>query len=298
MSSYSIKYLENITGIKAHTIRIWEKRYALLEPKRTSTNIRYYDDEDLRKILNVSTLLNEGYKISHIAELPTAELNKKVRAALDSPADLALLPDYFTNEIILASIRYDKAALDKLINTCALRITFPETVERVLYPALNRTGILWQSDEVNPGQEHFFSNFVRQKLFSAIDGLPEPKPGNSKYLLFLPENEGHEIGLLYFYYTLLRHGIEAIYLGQHTPLESLRHAASSWRPTHLVLFVTTHVSLAGQNKYLRDLSKRFPECTVIICGNPDYLKQLKLPANVTSLSTPGAAGNLFTGKEI
>ena len=293
MSTYSIKYLENITGIKSHTIRIWEKRYGLLVPKRTPTNIRYYDDEDLRKILNVITLLKEGYKISHIAEMKHGELAVKAKAALNTPLNPNQLYDYFTNEIILAALAYEKALLDKYISTCVLKFSFSNTVEHILYPALKRTGILWQSQEASPGQEHFFSNIVRQKLFSAIDGLAEPADDDRKCLLFLPENEDHEIGLLYFYYLLLRAGIRSFYLGQRTPFDSLTHAAAAIKPTHLVLFVTTVIPAAQRSKYLRELATSFAAAHIILCGDTEYIQKLKLPENCTFLSEPLAAYEYF-----
>lgn len=294
MSIYSIKYLENITGVKAHTIRIWEKRYGLLEPKRTPTNIRYYDDEDLRKILNVITLTKEGYKISHIAEMQQRDLATKAKSALDTPLNPNQLYDYFTNEVILAALAYEKAVLDKFISTCVLKFGFANTVENILYPALVRTGILWQSEEANPGQEHFFSNIVRQKLFSAIDGLPEPKEqDNKKCLLFLPENEDHEIGLLYFYYLLIHGGIPAYFLGQRTPLDSLRSAYDAIKPSHLVLFVTTVMPAAQRSKYLKELATSFPHTPILLCGSPWYVRQLKLPDNCIFLPEPGAALEYF-----
>lgn len=293
MSIYSIKYLENITGIKAHTIRIWEKRYGLLEPKRTPTNIRYYDDEDLRKILNVITLVKEGYKISSIAEMALRDIAVKARTALDTPLNPNQLYDYYTNEIVLAALSYEKAVLDKFISTCVLKFSFITTVEQILYPALVRTGVLWQSREANPGQEHFFSNVVKQKLFSAIDGLPEPKNDDRKCILFLPENEDHEIGLLFFYYLLVQGGIQSYFLGQRTPVDSLRHAAEKVQPSHLVLFVTTVIPAAQRSKYLKDLSAHFRGTPILLCGNSEYVKQLKLPANCTYLPDPAAALEYF-----
>ena len=293
MSTYSIKYLENITGIKAHTIRIWEKRYGLLEPKRTPTNIRYYDDEDLRKILNVITLLKEGYKISHIAEMKHQDLSAKAKAALDTPLNPNQLYEYFTNEIILAALAYEKTLLDKYISTCVLKFTFSNTVEHILYPALKRTGVLWQSKEANPGQEHFFSNVVRQKLFSAIDGLPGPTNDDRKCLLFLPENEDHEIGLLYFYHMLVQAGIPSFYLGQRTPFDSLQNAASYVKPTHLVFFLTTVTPVAQRTKYLKDLAKTFRNSRLLLCGNTEYIHKLKLPENCTFLAEPSDAAHYF-----
>lgn len=292
MSEYSIKYLENITGIKAHTIRIWEKRYHLLEPRRTATNIRYYNDDDLKKILNVITLLGEGYKISKIGEMQPAEIATSAQAALATPQNPNQLYDYFTNEIVAAALTYDKRNLEKLIGACILKFTFADTIEHVLYPALKRTGILWQSDEANPGQEHFFSNFVRKKLFSAIDAMPEPAPGSTNCLLFLPDNEDHEIGLLYFYYLLLQYHIPATYLGQRTPFDSLLHAAEMINPTHLVLFITTSTPAHECATYLQDLSKAFRSKKIILCGS-GYIEKMKLPSNCVFLPTPTHAKKYF-----
>lgn len=293
MITYSIKYLESISGIKAHTIRIWEKRYHLLTPKRTSTNIRYYDNDDLRKILNIITLLAEGYKISAIAKLNDSGLNAEVKKVLDLPEQANRRYDGYTNDLIVASFHFDKASFDKTFNTCVLRFGFIETMEQVLYPALKRTGIFWQSEEINAAHEHFLSNLVKQKLFSAIDGIAEPAPASVRCVLFLPDNEEHEIGLLYSYYQLLKAGIPAIYLGQRTPLENVQTAQAATQATHLLLFVVTYLPHAHTNRYLKEMNKLFPQQIVLVCGRADYLRKLKLPPNFHALDNPGDMRTFF-----
>lgn len=294
MIKYSIKYLENISGIKAHTIRIWEKRYKLLSPKRTKNNVRYYDDNDLRKILNVVTLLDAGYKISELGKLSDKLIAEEVTNTFSNEDHPNTQYKKATNDIIIASVSFDKTAFEKVFNTCILKYGFPSTLENVLYPALKRTGILWQADEINPIHEHFFSNLLKQKLFIAIDGITEPIQPIGRCILFLPENEEHEIGLLYMNYLMLNAGIQTYYIGQRTPLDSLADAEDAIKATHLALFITTVIPTVQANKYLKDVQRLFPQQQVIISGNPEYIKKLKLPEGIIFLETPQAAREYLT----
>ena len=221
MASYSIKYLEDISGIKAHTVRIWEQRYKLLKPKRTDSNIRYYDDSQLRKILNVTTLLNAGYKISEIGEMSDVEMNQVLKQHLEGVGNKDAALEHYTNELIVASLNFDKPSFERQFNSCLLKFGFSKTLEEIFYPVLKRVGLLWQSEEINPSQEHFISNLVKQKLYSAIDGISEPSNSPKTCILFLPEGEHHEIGLLYFNYLLLKsqNSFEHSCVGKSTLIE-------------------------------------------------------------------------------
>ncbi len=290
---YSIKYLEDISGVKAHTIRIWEQRYKLLKPKRTSSNIRYYDDEQLRKILNVTALLDMGHKISHIGEMSDAQIHQALKQQLDECKNSSDVFQHFTNELIISSLNFDKAAFEKHFNSCILKFGFAQTIEKVLYPTMKRIGVLWQSEEMNPSQEHFISNLVRQKLYSAIDGLSEPSSSTKKCILFLPENEHHEIGLLYFNYLLIASGIKTIYLGENVPVDNVKHAARFVKPTHLILFMIKAVTAEHRNKYITNLCKMFPDTQIVLSGNPYFLATIKKHSNLVSIDSPEASKKYF-----
>lgn len=293
--NYSIKYLEEISGIKAHTIRIWEQRYKLLKPKRTDTNIRYYDDNQLRKILNVTTLLNSGYKISHIGGMSDIQITKLLKEHLEKKNDIVGTYHHFTNELIISSLNFDKASFENNFNSCVLKFGFSATVENVLYPTLQRIGILWLSDELNPSQEHFTSNLIKQKLYSAIDGLNsnESNKNNTNCILFLPENEHHEIGLLYFNYLLIKNGIKTIYLGENVPIENVKQAESIIKPSHLVLFLTKLNGQEATQQYLNDISKLFAKQKIILAGSPTIFENIKMPKNAELVNSPEAAKKYF-----
>ncbi len=190
MAVYSIRELEKLSGIKAHTIRIWEKRYKLIEPHRTNTNIRYYSDANLKKILNVAVLNRQGMKISHIAMLTDLELKEAILREMGSTSSQETLVD----SLVVAMIDLDQYILDSIINKSISKIGLKDTVTGVLYPFLNKVGILWLSEKVNPAQEHMVSSLIRQKIIAATDKLPNTfSPAAKKFVLMLPEGEWHEI---------------------------------------------------------------------------------------------------------
>ena len=218
MGNYSIKELEKLSGIKAHTIRIWEKRHSIIEPARTNTNIRYYSDEDLKKILNVSILNNHGFKISQIASLTRSDLVEHVKTLSEEKTDIGIYIDQLT----LSMIDFDELKFEKLLAGYILKLGFERTLLEVVYPFLTKIGVLWLSNNISPIQEHFITNLIRQKIVVAIDGITiKPAEDAKKIVLFLPENEMHEIGLLFFHYLLKNMGFQTYYLGQYVPLADL-----------------------------------------------------------------------------
>ena len=199
MIRYSINDLEKITGIKAHTIRIWEKRYEVVTPKRTPTNIRYYNDEDLLRLLNISTLNKHGFKISDIVSMSPDEMCEKIRDISRTSTDF----EGQINSLIVAMIELKEEVFEKVLSSTILKIGFEKTVTQVLYPLLEKIGVLWQIGTINPAQEHFLTNLIRQKMIVAIDGQNESPAADAKtFLLFLPEKEWHELGLLFYSYLL------------------------------------------------------------------------------------------------
>lgn len=217
--SFSIKDLENLTGIKAHTIRIWEKRYNLLSPNRSNTNIRNYSLASFQKLLNISFLNNNGLKISKIANLKEEEIPIKVREI----ASRAKVEDHAINALKMAMINFDQVLFYSTYNNLLENKTFSEIFYSVFLPLLNEIGLLWQTNTITPAHEHFLSVHIKQKVLLNIERLQllEPKPNSKTFVLFLPENEIHDIGLLFINYQLRSKGYHTIFLGESVPMGSL-----------------------------------------------------------------------------
>jgi DNA-binding transcriptional MerR regulator len=275
MSNYSIKDLEQLSGIKAHTLRIWEQRYNLLKPKRTETNIRFYDDEDLKLILNVALLNDNGFKISKIAKMNVEDMKAEVLKLTDR----SFAYDDQIHSLIIAMVELDEDRFEKIISTNILKIGFEMSMLNIIYPFLSKIGVLWQTGSIHPGQEHFISNLVRQKLIVAIDGQLYTG-GGKKFLLFLPEGELHEISLLFSCYLLKSSGHKVIYLGQNTPREDLNSVYAAHKPDYLVTVITTSPSGPQVQDYLDYLSKRFNEAEILVSGYQIIGQDLEIPANV------------------
>lgn len=260
MGRYSIKDLEKLSRVKAHTIRMWEKRHELLTPSRTGTNIRYYTDDDLRKLLNVSLLNDRGFKISKIAGMSDEEINVEVLALEESAEGAA---DH-VESLILAMTEMDEQRFEKVMSNCILKLGFEETMLQVIQPFLQRVGVLWLIDAVKPGQEHFISNLIRQKVLAAIDGLvPVDNPKSRTVLFFLPEGELHEMGLLFAYYLSKKVGHRSIYLGQSVPFEDVEAVVGHRSPDTIVTGFLSHRNADSIDRYLRKMHHHFPAIKVL-----------------------------------
>ncbi len=279
MSSYSIKDLEQLSGIKAHTLRIWEQRYNLLSPKRTDTNIRFYDDQDLKLILNVALLNDNGVKISKIASMDSAEIREEVMKLTER----SLTHDDQIHALTICMIEMDEDRFDKILSTNIIKLGFEQTMMNIIYPFMSKIGVLWQTETINPAQEHFISNLVRQKLIVAIDGQIA-KGGGKKFLLFLPEGELHEISILFASYLIKNKGHKVIYLGQSTPYEDLLSVYNLHQPEYLLTVITTSPSSEQVQDYLNSLSKRFPNAHILVTGYQVIGQDLAFPANVRLLN--------------
>jgi DNA-binding transcriptional MerR regulator len=261
MGKYSIKELEQLSGIKAHTIRIWEKRHNLIQPSRTPTNIRLYSDEDLKKIINVSLLNNSGFKISKIVDMTHDELNRQVLQLTEHTSDISV----HIEQLVVAMIDMEEEAFEKILNTLILRYSFERTITEIVYPFLEKIGLLWQTGNIAPAHEHFMSNLIRQKLMVAIDGLPLPPRSARKILLFLPEGELHELGLLFYHFLTRKAGWRTYYLGQNVPHSDLVSVYKTHRPDLLLTSITS--SFSGNIRfYLGRLEEDFPEAQILAAG--------------------------------
>jgi len=277
MSVYSIKDLEHLSGIKAHTLRVWEQRYEIVQPKRTDTNIRYYTDLDLKLVLNISLLKENGFKISKIAKMTEDDMHKEVISITEKSSK-------YTDQIqalTLAMIDLDEERFEKVISTNALQMGFEKTMVYIIYPFLSRVGFLWQTGAINPSQEHFMSNLIRQKIIVAIDGqITNTYRRASKFLFYLPEGELHEIGLLFAHYLAKSRKHKSIYLGQSLPFEDLQEAYKIHEPEYIVSMIT---SVPGQDqieKYVTLLSETFPNTKVLLSGFQVIAQDLEHYPNV------------------
>lgn len=276
MSSYSIKDLEQLSGIKAHTLRIWEQRYNFIIPKRTETNIRYYDDQDLKLILNVSLLRENGYKISKIAEMDQEQI---AQAVLEITERNSSSSDQI-HSLVLSMIDLDEDRFDKIMSTNILQTGFESTMFTIVFPFLSKIGVLWQTGSVSPAQEHFIANLIRQKLIVAIDACYVPsKEEKTRYLLFLPEGELHELSLLFCHYLLKSRKNKVVYLGANVPLNDLIQTCELYKPDCVVSVFTSAPLQSKVQSYINELSKRLPHTRLFLSGHQIIGQDLKAPDN-------------------
>lgn len=234
MGTYKIRDIETLTGIKAHTLRIWEKRYGILSPERTETKIRTYSDDDLASILNIALLNKEGWKISKIAKLPFQQIEKKVKELVLEPSSSLV-----SEKLVLALVEMDEELFRSTLQQMISEVGFKITMIDFIYPFLKRIGVMWTTKSINTVQEHFISNLLRETLIVETSQLPQPK-NEQTACLFLREGEWHEIGLLFYNYLLRENGVKTFYLGQSVPVESLLDTIKLMQPDVLVSsFVTT-----------------------------------------------------------
>lgn len=277
MSTYSIKDLEQLSGIKAHTLRIWEQRYQFILPKRTETNIRYYDDKDLRLVLNIALLRENGYKISKIANMDEEEMNAEVLRLTEKNLRY---PDQI-HALTLAMIDLDEDRFEKIMATNILKLGFENTMINVIYPFLSKIGVLWQTGAINPSQEHFISNLVRQKLIVAIDGqFVSNADSHHKYLLYLPEGELHELTLLFLCYIIKARHNKVVYFGQNLPFEDLKSIYDVHNPDFILTIITTSPPAGEVQPYVDKVSRTFPEADILLSGYQVIGQKIKSTDNV------------------
>lgn len=275
MNSFTIKDLENLSGIKAHTLRIWEQRYNFLKPSRTFTNIRYYSNDELKKILNISLLNKYGYKVSHIDRMSENEIREKIVTLSQQEAQ----QERIVNELVQYMVDVDSDGFERVLTEQIRTRGIEKTITQILFHYLEKMGILWMTNHINPAQEHLVTNIIRQKLIVGIDNVESPLKINKTVLLFLPENEYHEIGLLFMFYLLKKRGVQVIYLGANVPLSDVGFVAKLKKPDYLY----SHITRPGVNfnfdKFLANISKNMPDVPCIISGllTQSYEKKIQEP---------------------
>ena len=253
VQEFSIKDLEHFTGIKAHTIRAWEQRYGLLNPRRTSTNIRYYTSEDLKLLLNVSLLNQNGHKISRIAAMAESEMSEALRA-LESAADRE---DHWLGMLKISMLNFDEQLFRSVSKTFEEQSGFSSLLMRLYLPFMGQIGMLWLTNAICPAHEHFVSNLIRQRLFRAVDELPpvETSYAGTVFALFLPEREIHDISLLMVHYLLRSAGYKSMFLGQSVPLEDMTQLAAQFPELHCVAYCTTYPAENGVQDYFNRVQR-------------------------------------------
>lgn len=274
MDQFSISQLAQFSGVKAHTIRIWEQRYQALNPHRSEGNTRYYDGDQLRRLLNIVSLSNTGEKISKLCSLSDEELFKKVEEYA-SEATQETDFQYFVSQLISAGMTYDEFNFHKIFSHCQLRFGMANTYKQVIYPLLERIGFMWMSNSIPPSQEHYISNLLCQKLFTAIDALSLPREENDTWVLFLPENEFHEIGLLFTNYLLRSKGKKVIYLGSNVPIGSIRSTLTDVKAENILLFLVHGDFSEKHRQFLQELKTLQDNTKIWIAANVSFKEEAK-----------------------
>jgi MerR family transcriptional regulator, light-induced transcriptional regulator len=283
MASYSIKELENLSGIKAHTIRIWEKRYNIMNPSRTDTNIRYYSDEDLKQLLNIAILNRQGIKISEIAKLSDSEISEKVMNMSTESGNA----ERNIEQLVIAMVDMEELKFDRILSRYIMHEGFENTVIKVIFPFFGRIGILWQTGTINPAHEHFVSNLFRQKLMVAIDNIMVTDNKNAKkFILFLPDGEYHELGLLFYNYLIRKSGQIVYYLGSSVPFNDVVETSKMVNPDYLFTTITALLTKEDTVKYLKNLSKTFPFQKIFVTGQQIDQILKEPPSNVLKITSP------------
>jgi DNA-binding transcriptional MerR regulator len=271
MNLFSIRDIENLTGIKAHTLRIWEQRYNLFCPKRRESNHRFYDCEDLKHLLRIAYLYNQGHKISQIACCSPEEMAK---LALDAKPDTDNY-EIFINQLTEASIDLDQPRFDKIMHNLILHAGFEKSMINVLFPFQKKIGVLWLTGQVMQAHAHFARSLIIKKTMVAIDGLEKPPyNGGRRVLLFTPAGEHHdipggecmELPLLFMHYMLKKEGVPTLYMGKNVPLTMLETICSLQPVTQLYFLVIPNLNKCDMHEYLKSFSSLFPDKEIVFSG--------------------------------
>lgn len=282
MAKFSIKDIESVTGIKCHTIRMWEQRYNIVTPKRTETNIRYYDDEDLKLLLNVVTLNNQGIKISEIAKLSHEKIQEAVINLKPSCTE-------FSSQIralIASMLSFDEFDFHKVLSKSIIQYGLEQTMVKIIFPFLSEVGVLWQVGSIQPAHEHFVTNIIKQKLYVSIDGqIGTYSEHRKRFLLFLPENEQHSLGLLFANYIIRNRGHEVIYLGQEVPVKDLNITFDNGKVDYIFSTITCATFQMDKQEMVDYLSANWPESQIFLTGSQILNANVKCPHNVRLVNT-------------
>jgi len=279
MSTYSMSDIVSLTNINAHTLRKWETRYNFIEPKRTETNIRVYTEEQLRLLLNIGILVRNGVKISHINKMSTAELHDRVSQLL-----LQSSPDDDIDALVICMLQMDEIKFTSIMDRHVLKSGLLTTITTIIYPFLNHVGVLWGTEQLIPAQEHFISNLIRQKILSAIEAISQPQKDAPKIVLFLLENEHHDIGLILAYYIAKKLGWKTYYLGQNVPLEDITQVQKQIEPQLMITMIT----IGKPQKFKKLVSSITDLCTtpLLVSGGKKIFDSMNFSNQIIRLKNP------------
>jgi DNA-binding transcriptional MerR regulator len=287
--SFTIRELESLSGIKAHTIRIWEQRYHFLKPSRTLTNIRTYSNEELKTLLSVALLNKYGFKISRIDQMDPELREKAILQLRDEDAR----HEHLVNEMIGYMIDLNSMEFESLLGKHIAQYGIDRTITEIIFYFLEKVGILWQTNRILPVQEHIVSSIIRQKIVSAIDHLPFVSGTENNFLLFLPEDEHHEMGLLFVYYLLRKKGIPVIYLGANVPLKDVEYLLKIRSISNIYLHLTSYPKMHNFSKFLSALSSYSANSSVLISGSVAQSYHKTLPSNIRLLKNFSEVNSLI-----
>lgn len=282
MDRYTIAELEKLTGIKTGTIRIWERRYRIIKPHRTDTNRRWYDDDDLIRIINISILYRHGVKISKIASMTGAEISREVALLTKVTTDT----DTQLDSLVVSMTDFNEKSINENLMRSIISRGFEETFEKIVFPFMRRVGIMWQTGTVDIGAEHFMTNIFRKRLIVATDSLPDTDRSDKKrVLLYLPESELHEMGLLFFAFIVKKEGHDILYLGQSTPFNAMADVVARWHPDIIITGSLTGLPYEKPEDYLKRMSTVFRDKKILVSGVMAMAVKGKTLANVFAVTS-------------
>ncbi|MFI5221254.1 MAG: MerR family transcriptional regulator [Bacteroidia bacterium] len=263
MSSYSIKDIEAVSGIKSHTLRIWEQRYKILSPKRTETNIRFYNDDDLKLILNISILNRYGYRISEISKMSFIQINELIQKISLNKNEFSLQ----VKSLVQAMMLFDESNFQKILNTNIDQSGLEATMVKIVFPFLNEVGVLWQTGAVQVFHEHFASNIIKQKILAQLDKLKVSSSKHQKrFLLFLPTHEQHSIGLTFADYLLRKNGHRTLYLGREIELTDIKQLLKTQNFDYVFSILSVSVTEYEKKKFMDNLVDTCGNCKILLTG--------------------------------
>ncbi len=275
MGRFSIKDLEKLSGIKAHTIRIWEKRYGLITPCRTTSNIRYYNDQELRRLLNISILVRNGFKISQIAQLSEKEIGEKVLMLSQRSGK----PDELLENLIVSIMEYDEETVDLFLLNHIFKYGMEETFIKLIIPLHSRLEILQQTDTLTTTHLRFAYNLIRQRLIVAIDSQRDKSPtSKNKSLLALFEPERNEVLPLFLQYILRKNEMPCLYLGRITSLSDFEKLLQQYHFTNIITTYTFPILTELYQNMINKIAQIYSGEIVIVLFHPiDYSELLSVP---------------------
>lgn len=285
---FSISHLEQLTGVPIHTIRIWERRYHALSPDRSMGNTRIYSDDHLKRLLDIVSLVQSGIKISAACSFSQQQINHFLEVEISKTAGIDKKHEFYISQLVKYGLTFKELEFNRLLQSCFNNYTIEKSYQHIIYPVLQRIGLLWRKEEVCPAQEHFVTNLVRQKLMVAIAQIPLASLIKSTWLLCLPEDEEHDIPLLFANYLLRNSGFNVIYLGEKVPTTAINNTIHQNNIPHLLLFMVRQRPITETHKLILELCTQNPATKIHVSGNSALISSLKLDNKINHLSSIAA----------